>query len=86
MVETEQGQRDDPPLVQMEQSRTSTNHANNRAKHNRAEQPELPGLLIRVRRWVIDRDSARLQPRDRDYRYFPPGLQRRPPGRSSQLR
>ena len=37
-----------------------------------AEQPELPGLLIRVRRWVIDRDSARIQPRDRDYRYFPP--------------
>ena len=37
-----------------------------------AEQPELPGLLIRVRRWVIDRDSARLQARDRDYRYFPP--------------
>lgn len=41
-----------------------------------AEQPEHPGLLIRVRRWVIDRDSARLQPRDRDYRYDKPGAGR----------
>jgi hypothetical protein len=36
-------------------------------------QPDLPGLVIRVRRWAIDHESARLEPRDNDYRYAPPG-------------
>jgi hypothetical protein len=36
-----------------------------------AEHREYAGLLIRVRRWRIDRDSSRVQFRDRDYRYAP---------------
>ncbi len=38
-----------------------------------AGQPDLPGVVIRVRRWVIDRDSARIAPRDIDYAYAAPG-------------
>lgn len=38
-----------------------------------AAQPDLPGLLIRVRRWVIAPESSRLEPRDTDYRFAPPG-------------
>lgn len=38
-----------------------------------ARQPELPGVLIRVRRWVIDRASSRLEARDTDYLYRPGG-------------
>ena len=34
-------------------------------------QPELRGLLIRVRRWEIDRESARVASRDSDYVYAP---------------
>ena len=48
-----------------------------------ARQPELPGLLIRVRRWVIDRASSRLEARDTDYRYrsgVPPRRELRVPG------
>jgi hypothetical protein len=39
-----------------------------------AAQPDLPGLMIRVRRWELSRESARLEPRDSDYFYQPPGL------------
>ncbi len=38
-----------------------------------AAQPELPAVVIRVRRWEIDGDSSRLKPRDTDYVYAPPG-------------
>ena len=39
-----------------------------------AGQPDLPGVVVRVRRWVIDRDSALIAPRDVDYTYARPGL------------
>lgn len=31
--------------------------------------PDLPGLLLRVRRWRIDPETSRLEPVDRDYLY-----------------
>jgi len=37
-----------------------------------ASAPELPGVVVRVRRWVLERESARIAFRDRDYRYAPP--------------
>jgi hypothetical protein len=37
-------------------------------------QPELPGLLIRVVRFRIDRESARIGSHDTDYVYAPSGL------------
>jgi hypothetical protein len=36
-------------------------------------QPDLPGILIRVRRWQISRETSRLVPSDTDYVYAPPG-------------
>ena len=36
-------------------------------------QPDLPGILIRVRRWEISRETSRLVPSDTDYVYAPPG-------------
>ena len=35
--------------------------------------PELPGLVVRVRRWVLERGTARIAHRDRDYTFAPPG-------------
>lgn len=37
-----------------------------------AAQPELSRLRIRVQRWVIDRESARIAPRNRDYDFSAP--------------
>lgn len=34
-----------------------------------ALQPELPALLVRVRRWEIDRETGRISPDDVDYVY-----------------
>ncbi len=36
-------------------------------------QPDLPGVLIRVRRWEISTETSRLVPSDTDYVYAPPG-------------
>jgi hypothetical protein len=39
-----------------------------------AVQPELPGLLVRVRRFEIGRESSRIEAIDQDYLYAPPGV------------
>ncbi len=36
-------------------------------------QPDLPRVLIRVRRWEISTETSRLVPSDTDYVYAPPG-------------
>lgn len=38
-----------------------------------AAQTDLPGVLIRVRRWELSRETSRLVPSDTDYFYAPPG-------------
>jgi hypothetical protein len=38
-----------------------------------AAQPDLPGIVIRIQRWVIARDSTRLESHDIDLVYAPPG-------------
>lgn len=37
-----------------------------------ARHPDLPGVAIRVRRFVLERETARIGYRDRDYRYAGP--------------
>ena len=36
-------------------------------------QPDLPGVLIRVTRWVISDETSRLESENTDYVYAPPG-------------
>ena len=43
------------------------------ARHLFRAQPDLPGVLIRVRRWEISHETSRLVPDDTDYVYAPPG-------------
>ena len=37
------------------------------------EQPDLPGILIRVTRWEISHETSRLTPAHSDHVYSPPG-------------